>query len=150
MCAPSSVYAECRTRSVIYSSFFPSGLRGTGDGQPRRDRHQHVHMVAVDRSGMNNDLMRARRLTQRISASFPNVPAQRRIALLRHPDYMILAVPNRVAAALVGFHPPNLYWKARDPSRLKALNRLASIGFAVTSLLPGIYALIQTKTVSCY
>jgi hypothetical protein len=33
---------------------------------------------------------------------------------------MVLAVPNRVAATLVRFHPASLYRKRPHPSRLKA------------------------------
>ena len=72
-------------------------------------------MVSVDGPGMDDNLMRPRRLAQQFSASLPNVSSQHRIAVLRHPDHMVLAVPNRVAAALVRFHPANLYRKRRDP-----------------------------------
>ena len=40
--------------------------------------------------------------------------------LLRPPDNVVLAVPDRMAAALVRFHPANLHRKRRDPIRLKA------------------------------
>jgi hypothetical protein len=41
--------------------------------------------------------------------------AQNRMPVLRHPDHMILAIPNRVAAALVRFHPATLSANPRDP-----------------------------------
>ena len=40
--------------------------------------------------------------------------------LLRPPDNVVLAVPDRMAAALVRFHPANLHRERRDPIRLKA------------------------------
>jgi len=49
-----------------------------------------------------------------------NVAAKHRVTVLRHPDQVVLAVPNRVAATLVRFHPANLHRKRRHPSRLKA------------------------------
>jgi len=57
---------------------------------------------------MNHHLMRAGGLTQQLAASLPDVPAQNRMPVLRHPNHMILAVPNGVAAALVRFHPATL------------------------------------------
>jgi hypothetical protein len=65
-------------------------------------------MVAVDSPGMNDNLVPASRLAQQLSASLSNVSAKHRKAVLRHPDHMILAVPNGVAAALVRFHPATL------------------------------------------
>jgi len=76
--------------------------------QARRDRQQHVHMVAVDRPSVNNNFVRPSRLTQQFSTALPNVPAQHRMPILRHPDHMILAVPNGMAAALVRFHQATL------------------------------------------
>jgi hypothetical protein len=65
-------------------------------------------------------LMRSRRLAQQFPAPVPNVAAKHCVTILRYPDQMILAVPNRVATTLVRFHPTNLHCKRRDPSRLKA------------------------------
>jgi hypothetical protein len=71
-------------------------------------------MVAVDRPGMNHDLMRAVSLTQQFSASLPNVPAQNRVPILRHPDHMrYLQSQTVMAAAPVRFHPATL--RANSP-----------------------------------
>ena len=50
----------------------------------------------------------------------PGTTVKHRITVLRHPDHMILASQDRVAAVLICFHPANLHWKRRDPIRLKA------------------------------
>ena len=42
-------------------------------------------MVAVDGPGMDDNLMRPRRLAQQFSASLPNVSSQHRIAVIRSP-----------------------------------------------------------------
>ena len=65
-------------------------------------------MVAVDRPSMNNNLVRPSRLAQQFSTALPHVPAQNRITVFRHPDHVILAVPNGVAAALIRFHHATL------------------------------------------
>jgi hypothetical protein len=79
-----------------------------------------VDMIAIDRPGMNYHLMRCCRLTQQFSAPDPNISAQHWVAIFRHPHQVVFAVPNRMAAPLVRFHPAILPWKRRDPSRLKA------------------------------
>jgi hypothetical protein len=53
---------------------------------------------------------------QRIS----NVTAKHRVPVLHHPDKVVLAIPDRMVATLVRFHPANLHRKRRDPIRLKA------------------------------
>jgi hypothetical protein len=50
----------------------------------------------------------------------PNVTAKHWVPVLRQPDKVVLAVPDRMAATLVRFHPANLHRKRRDPIRLKA------------------------------
>ena len=77
-------------------------------------------MLTVDRPGVNNHLVRAGRLAQQFSASLSHIPAQHRMPILGHPDQVILAVPNGVAATLVHFHPGSLPAKAAIPYRLKA------------------------------
>ena len=69
---------------------------------------------------MNNHLMGNCRLPQQFPASEPNVPTKDGMTVLRHPHQVILAVPNRMAATLVRFHPLSLHGKRRYPSRLKA------------------------------
>ena len=69
---------------------------------------------------MHNHLMRLRSLPQQLAASVPNIAAKHRVTILRYPDQVILAVPDRMAATLVRFHAPIYTGKRRDPSRLKA------------------------------
>jgi hypothetical protein len=59
---------------------------------------KHVDMVAIDRPCMHHHLVRPRSLAQRFAAASPNVAAKHWVTILRHPDQVILAVPNRVAA----------------------------------------------------
>ena len=74
---------------------------------------------AIDRSGVHDHLVRSRRLAQQLPAPNPNVTAKHRVPV-RHPDKVVLAVPDRMAATFVRFHPANLHRKRRDPIRLKA------------------------------
>ena len=68
-----------------------------------------MYMVSVYRARVNHHFMSPRRLTQQFPTTNTNVPSKHRIAILRRPHQVILAVPNRMAAALVRFHPANLY-----------------------------------------
>ena len=77
-------------------------------------------MIAIDRPGLNNDLVRAGSFAHQFLASLPNVPTQHRMPVLRHPNHMILAVPDGVAAAFVRFHPASVPCTATIPYRLKA------------------------------
>ena len=74
-----------------------------------------MYVIAIDRPGVNNDLMCEGSLAHQFPASLPNVPAQHRIPVLRHPSQMILAVPDGVAAAFVRFHPSQCTRYCRDP-----------------------------------
>jgi hypothetical protein len=69
---------------------------------------------------MNYHLMGPCRLTEDLPAPLSDVPTKNAMAILRHPDQVILAVPDGMAAALVRFHPATLYWKRCIPDRLKA------------------------------
>ena len=79
-----------------------------------------MDVVPIDRTGVNDHLMRSRRFPKQLPASVPNIPAKHRIAILRHPNQVVLAVPNRMAATLVRFHPLSLHGNAAIPRRLKA------------------------------
>ena len=74
----------------------------------------------VYRSGMNDYLVRTSRLTHQFATPLSNISAQHRIPVLRHPDHVILAVPNGLAAALVPFHTASVRVNAAIPYRLKA------------------------------
>ncbi len=69
---------------------------------------------------MNHHLVRPGRLTQQLAAPLADIAAKYLVAILRHPNQVILAVPNRVAAALVAFHAPVYTGHVADPCRLKA------------------------------
>ena len=79
-----------------------------------------MHVIAVDRPGVNNHLVSRRRLTKQFSAPQPDISTKYWVTIFRHPHHMVFAVPNRVAAALVRFHPTTLHWNRPGPSRLKA------------------------------
>lgn len=89
-------------------------LHGARYRKVRRDRHLHIHMVPVNRSGMHNHLMRLGRLAQQLPASVANVAAKHRVTILRHPNRVLFAIPNHMAATLVCFHPANLHRNRRD------------------------------------
>ena len=95
-------------------------LDGARDREVRRYRDQHMDMIPIDRSGMHHHLVRPCCLAQQFATSFADIAAQYLMAIFRHPNQMIFAVPDRVAATLVRFHPHNLQRNRRDPSRLKA------------------------------
>jgi hypothetical protein len=67
---------------------------------------------------MNNHLMSRCRLT--FPAPHPDISTKHGVPTFGHPHPVVFAVPNRMAATLVRFHPTTLHWKRRDPSRLKA------------------------------
>jgi len=77
-------------------------------------------MVAVDRSGVNDHLVRPSCFTQQLAASLADVPAKDGETAFRHPYQVILAVPDSVAAALVALHTPVYTGHAAVPCRLKA------------------------------
>src|SRR5258708_1109211 len=80
-----------------------------------------MHVIPIDRPGMNNHLMGNCRLPQQFPASQPNVPTKHGMTVLRHPHKVIFAVPNGMAATLVRFHPLSLPGKRRYPTPLKAV-----------------------------
>src|SRR5476649_479271 len=70
-----------------------------------------LHVVSIYRSGMNDHLVSTRRLTKQFPISIPDVTTENRKTIFRRPDHVILTVPDRVATALVPFHPPSLRCK---------------------------------------
>src|SRR5215472_6955024 len=79
-----------------------------------------MHMVAINGPDMNHHLMSSCRLTQYFPAPRSDVATKNPIAILCHPNQVIFAVPDGVAATLVRFHPATLYWNRGIPGRLKA------------------------------
>jgi hypothetical protein len=77
-------------------------------------------VIAIDRPGMNDHLMRPCGLTQQFPAPNPSVPAKDGITVLRDPHQVVFAVPNGMAASFVRFHPTSPYGKRCNPSCLKA------------------------------
>ena len=69
-------------------------------------------MIAINRTGMNMHIMCYRYLPQQFPATQANVPAQNFISVLRRPNQMVFAVPNRMTATLVKLHK----WMLRIPS----------------------------------
>jgi hypothetical protein len=61
-------------------------------------------MVTIDRARVDDHLVRPGRLAQQFATPRAHVAAEHRVAILRDPHEMVLAVPDRVAAALVAFH----------------------------------------------
>src|SRR5436309_7189585 len=78
----------------------------------------HLRMRRMMR--LNHHLMRAGCLAQQLTAPLPDIAAKHLVAILRHPNQVILAVPDRMAATLGGLHAP-VYTRHPDvPCRLKA------------------------------
>src|ERR1700674_3266374 len=80
-----------------------------------------MHVVSIYRSGVNDHLVSTRRLTKQFPTSIPDVTAENRKTIFRRPDHVILAVPDRVATALVPFHPPVYAAKCRRPKPPKGV-----------------------------
>ena len=81
----------------------------------RRDRQQHVDMIPIDRTRMDRHLVRSCRIAQQFATSLADIAAQHLMTISRHPNQMIFAVPDRVAATLVHFHLNNLQRNHLDP-----------------------------------
>jgi hypothetical protein len=72
--------------------------------------------IDIDRPCVHHHLMRSRRFAQQFATANPNVATQHRITIFRHPDDVVLAIPDRMAAPLLRFHPANLRRKRRHPA----------------------------------
>src|SRR5262249_46797508 len=83
-------------------------------------REQQMHVVTIDRPGMNDHLVCTRRLAHQLPAPLPHIPAEDREPVFRNPYNVVLAVPDRMAAAFVALHDPVYTGHARVPCRLKA------------------------------
>src|SRR5215468_9042918 len=80
-----------------------------------------MHVVTINRPGMNDHLVGARRLTHQLSAPLPRIPAQDREPIFRNPYNVVLAVPDHMAAAFVTLHAPVYTGHPRVPCRLKGV-----------------------------
>ncbi|BCH53949.1 hypothetical protein RvVAR031_15590 [Agrobacterium vitis] len=63
-----------------------------------------MHVVTVDRAGMNLHLLRSRYLSQKLPATLANISLQNRKTILRHPNKVILAIPYLMAAGPIILH----------------------------------------------
>ena len=84
-----------------------------------RNGQQHVDVVAVDRAGVNDHLVRLRCLAQQLTASLPHIAPKDGESIFRNPYKMVLAVPDQMAAAFVALHTPVYTGHAAVPCRLK-------------------------------
>jgi len=65
-----------------------------------------MHMIAVDRPGVNNHFVRPGCLANQLAASLPHVAAENGEPIFRNPYNVVLAVPDGMAAAFVALHDP--------------------------------------------
>ena len=72
----------------------------------RRDSYQHMHMIPVNRPSVDRHLQTTRDLPQQLPRTLSYITHQHRITVLRNPHQVVFTVPDRMAAALVVFHPP--------------------------------------------
>src|SRR5215468_6452688 len=79
-----------------------------------------MHVVTINRPGMNDHLVGARRLTHQLSAPLPHIPTEDREPIFRNPYNVVLAVPDHMAAAFVTLHATVYTGHPRVPYRLKA------------------------------
>src|SRR5271170_452939 len=97
-----------RVRFVIFA---PDSRREPSPPSGRKSTQPTVQILEA-----SSHLMRPRRLAQQFAAASPNIATKHRVTVLGYPHQVVLAVPDRVAATLVRFHPPNLHRKRRHPA----------------------------------
>src|ERR1700678_1641163 len=68
------------------------------------DPNQHMHMIPIDRPGIDLHLVSLRNFAQQFAGPLPHVAAHHRISVLRDPHDVILAVPDRVTSRLRILH----------------------------------------------
>ena len=69
-----------------------------------RNYNQHVHMISVDRARIDDHFLTTRNLPQQLSTPEPNISIKNRITVLRHPNQVVLTIPDRTATVLVILH----------------------------------------------
>jgi hypothetical protein len=79
-----------------------------------------VDMVAIDRARVDHHLVRSRRLAKQLATAGTHVAAEHRVAILRDPHEMVLAVPDRVLPRLYRSMPAFYDDPPACPGRLKA------------------------------
>src|SRR5262245_36143822 len=80
-----------------------------------------MHVIAVDRPGVNDHFVRPGCLANQLAASLPHVAAENGEPIFRNPYNVVLAVPDRMAAAFVALHDPVYTGPAADPCRLQGV-----------------------------
>ena len=117
---PSNACAVRRTHSAACANCGPSSVAPLATPTGSGTRQQHVDMVAIDRPLACTTISCARAVSRTVPGASPNVTAKHRVTILRHPDQVVLAVPNGMAATLIRFHPRQSTPEAPPSSRLKA------------------------------
>src|SRR5262247_992119 len=79
-----------------------------------------MHVIAVDRPGVNDHFVRPGCLANQLAAPLPHVAAENGEPIFRNPYNVVLTVPDRMAAAFVALHDPVYTGPAGVPCRLKA------------------------------
>ena len=107
-------FAQQPVRALSFQKLYGSGHRHI-----RRYRHEHMHVVPIDRPGVDRHFQTPCDLPQELSGPQPDIPYQDWVPVLRNPHQVVLAVPNRMAAALVVLHRSDDI-SSRPSRRLKA------------------------------
>ena len=92
-------------REQLMRTFPLQELHRLGDRQARRYRHEHVHVIPVDRPCVDHHLLAQGDLTEQFTTAIPDVTRQNGKPIFRNPYNMILTVPYRMAATLEALHP---------------------------------------------
>ena len=58
--------------------------------------YQHMHVVPIDRPGVDRHLVRPSDFPQQFPRPLPDISTQHRKSVLRYPHDVILAVPDRL------------------------------------------------------
>jgi hypothetical protein len=95
------VCAVSRTRSAARAKSDPSDI-----ARARDTYQQHMDVIQIDRPGMNDHFMRGCCLAQQFPTPDPNSSSKPWVTILPHPDEVVLAVPNRMAAPLIACIQP--------------------------------------------
>jgi hypothetical protein len=64
-----------------------------------------MNLIAIDRSGIDHDLLVTGDFAKQLAISLTDVATKHSIPVLRRLHNVILALPHRMAATLVLFHP---------------------------------------------
>src|SRR5262249_8879040 len=98
-------------------------LHSTRHRQTGRNAQQHMHVVAIDRSGVNNHFVCPGCLAQQLTTSLADIPAKHGVTIFRHPIQVMVAVPDGMACALVALHAEVYTALVAIPCRLKPWGR---------------------------